>query len=53
MKKINAEMQRFQLGMEMEVKKRQMSKQMEQLKAAHLGDEDTTSAQEKMMIELQ
>jgi len=53
MKKINAEMQRWQLGMEMEVKKRQMSKQMEQLKAAHLGDDEEPSAQEKMMIELQ
>ena len=54
MKKINAEMQRFQLGMEMEVKKRQMSKQMEKLKEAHLGlDEEEMTVQDKMMIELQ
>lgn len=54
MKKINAEMQRYQLGMEMEVKKRQMSKQMELMKQQHLGSvDDDISAQEKMMIELQ
>ena len=40
--------------MEMEVKKRQMSKQMELMKQQHLGSvDDDITAQEKMMIELQ
>ncbi len=52
MKKINAETQQFQVGLELEAKRAQQQKQMQLLRNKVMEDDDESGLSEKMMIEL-